>query len=423
MDINTTMPKTNSLWRNLDFLKLWSGQTISVFGSMIGGTALSFTAILFLQASPMQMALLSTMQLIPGFLAGLFAGAWVDRLRRRPMMIAVDISRAIVMATIPVAALIGILRIGQLYIVALVVSILSIIFELAYQAYLPTLVGKQHVVEGNSKLTASAAVSEFGGFSLGGWLVDIFTAPFAILIDAVSFLVSAATLNSISAHETIETLPEKPNMLLEIREGLATVYQDALLRSSAIVLAVSNLSAGIFSALAVLYMGRELGLNPGILGMIWAVGGLSSFVGASLTPHLTRRIKPGPAMVAGLALYGASLFFIPFASGATLVSIIFLIIQQLGDGFFVLYDINMVSFRQELIAERMLGRVNATLRVITSGVTLGGALLGGLLGESLGVRPTLFIAAGISLLASAILAISPIRELANITQSQVPPIS
>src|SRR6266511_2695380 len=418
MDDIITNPKPGSLWRNSDFLKLWSGQTISMFGSMIGGTAMSFTALLFLQATPFQMALLSSMQLVPGFLAGLFAGAWVDRVRRRPTMIAVDISRAVIFGTIPLAALMGILHIEQLYWVALAVGILTIIFELAYQAYLPSLVGKQHVVEGNSKLSASAAVAEFGGFNLGGWLVHIFTAPFAILIDAVSFLASALSLHLIRAHEMIEHSQESPNMLREIREGLRVVYQHSLLRSSAVVLTIISLSGGIFSALVVLYMGRELGFDPGILGMIWAVGGVSSFFGASLTPYLTRRLNPGPAMVAGLALYSVSIFFIPLASGATVLSAIFLIIQQLGDGFFVLYEINMVSFRQEIISERMLGRVNATLRFVALGATLVGTLLGGLLGESLGVRTTLFIAAGGSLIGSAILAISPIGKLKKTTPQE-----
>jgi len=410
-----TNPKSGSLWRHSDFLKLWTGQTISVFGSMIGGTAMSFTAILFLRATPFQMALLSSMQLVPGFLAGLFAGAWVDRVRRRPMMIAVDISRAVILGTIPLAALMGILRIEQLYVVALVVGILTLIFELSYQAYLPSLVGIQHVVEGNSKLAASAAVSEFGGFTLGGWLVHMFTAPFAILIDAISFIISALSLQLIRAHEIIEPSQESPNMLREIREGLGVVYQHSLLRFSAVVFTITSLSGGILSALVVLYMGRELGFDPGILGMIWAVGGVSSFFGASLTPYITRRLSPGSAMVAGLTLYGVSTFFIPLASGATLLSVLFLIIQQLGDGFYVLFEINMVSFRQEIISERMLGRVNATLRFAALGATLVGSLLGGLLGESLGVRTTLFIAAGGTLFASAILAISPLGKLKKST--------
>jgi hypothetical protein len=271
MDDIMTDPKSGSLWRNSDFLKLWSGQTISVFGSRIGSTAMSFTAVLFLGATPFQMAFLSSMQLVPGFLAGLFAGAWVDRVRRTPMMIAVDISRPVILGTIPLAALLGILHIEQLYLVALVVGILTIIFELAYQAYLPGLVGKRHVVEGNSKLSASAAVSEFAGFNLGGWLVHIFTAPFAIVIDAISFLASAVSLQLIRSDEMIEPTQESPNMLREIREGLRVVYQHPLLRSSALVFTVASLSAGTFGALVVLYMGRELGFDPGILEMIWAV--------------------------------------------------------------------------------------------------------------------------------------------------------
>ncbi len=409
--------QSNTLWRNRDFLKLWSGQTISVFGSVVGGTAMSFTAVLFLQATPFQMALLSAMQLVPAFLSGLFAGVWVDRLARRPVMIAADIGRAIVLMTIPLAALAHFLRVEQLYIVALAVSVLTIVFELSYQAYLPALVGKQHVVEGNSKLSASAAVSEFAGFSLGGWLVHIFTAPFAILIDAVSFLVSAASLKLIRSHETVVRPQKSASMLREIREGLGAVFRHPLLRSSAAVLVVSDLSTGIFGALVVLYMGRELGFDPGILGMIWAVGGVSSFLGASLAPRITHRLNAGPAMVLGLALFGVSALFIPLATGATALSAAFLVVQQMGDGFYVLYEINMVSFRQQIVVDRMLGRVNATLRVVALGATLTGTLLGGLLGERLGVRTALFIASGGILLASGILALSPLGKVGRSFQA------
>lgn len=405
--------KPLNLWKHADFLRLWVGQTISVFGSVVGGTAMSFTAALFLHATPFQMSLLSAMQITPAFLGGLFAGAWVDRLKRRPLMILVDIGRAVVLFTIPLTALFGLLHIEQLYMVALVVSILTILFELSYQSYLPTLVGKSGVVDGNSKLSASAAVSEFGGFTLGGWLVQLFTAPFAILIDAISFLVSAFSLSLIRTREVLEQPQKKPNMRLEIREGLSTVYHQPLLRASGIVILVIDLAGGIFGALVVLYMGVELGFSAGILGMIWAVGGLSSFFGASLTPPITRRLGRGRAMIAGLALYGLCAFFIPLARGATLLSAVFLIIQQLGDGFFVMYDINLVSIRQEITAERMLGRVNATLRFIALGASLAGSLIGGLLGEVIGIRAALFIASGGILLAAVILALSPIGKQKN----------
>ena len=401
--------KLTGLWRHADFLRLWFGQTISVFGSMIGGAALSFTAILFLKATPFQLGVLNAMQIVPALLAGLFAGAWVDRLRRRPLLIGADIGRALVLASLPLSALLGMLHIGQVYVVALLVSILTIIFDVAYQAYLPGLVGKDELVEGNSKLSASAAVAEFGGFSIAGWLVQALTAPFAILIDAASFGVSAITLGLIRSREA-EVIPaEHPDMYREIGDGLQAVRQHVLLRAIAAAVFVEGLAGGIFGALVVLYMSRGLGFNPGILTMIWAVGGVSAFAGAALAPRLTRRIGPGRLMIAGLVVFGISSMFIPRASGATLLSAIFLIIAQTGDGFFTVYEINRVSLVQGLVVERLLGRVNATMRFLALAAALLGSLLGGLLGETLGVRTTLVMGACGTLLAA--LALSPLRSL------------
>jgi MFS family permease len=378
---------------------------------MVGGTAMSFTALLFLRATPFQMAVLNAMELFPAFLAGLFAGAWVDRLQRRPLLIGVDLGRALVLASIPIAALLNVLRIEQLYLVALFVSILTIVFNLAYQSYLPDLVGREHIVEGNSKLSASAAVSEFGGFSIGGWLVQIFTAPLAILIDAASFLVSAFSVYRIRVREAVFVPEEHPDMRREIIAGLKAVFHHPLLRASALAILLLGLSSGIFGSLVVLYMARNLGFNPGILGMIWAVGGVSSLFGASLTPRAARQLGEGPAMILGLFVSSISGFFIPLASGATLLSAVFLILAQLGDGFYVLYEINAISFRQEITSERMLGRVNATMQFIALGAALFGTFSGGILGESIGVRQTLLLGSSISLLATALIAISPLRRL------------
>lgn len=401
----------SGLWRHADFLKLWSGQTISVFGSMIGGTALTFTAILFLDATPMQMSLLNTMQMLPAFLVGLFAGALVDRLRRRPLMIGVDIGRALALATIPLAALLGFLHISHLYVVALAVSVLTSFFDLAYQSYLPTLIGKESLIDGNSKLSASAAVAEFGGFSIGGWLVQIFTAPLAILLDAVSFLVSALSLSAIRARE-VQVIPEEqPDMRREIAEGLREVWHSPLLRSSALILLCHNLAGSMYGALVVLYMSRVLGFDPGVLGMIWAVGGISSLVAASQAPRITRWLGPGWTMSLGLLFSGISSLFVPLASGATFLSAALLVAAQLGDGFYVVYDINQVSLRQGITSERLLGRVNATMAFLNMGAALLGALLGGALGEWLGVRPTLFLGGALTILAAVGLAFSPLRRL------------
>jgi len=404
-------PKLTGLWRHTDFLRLWSGQTFSAFGSMIGRTALSFTAILVLRATPLQLGLLNAMELAPGFLGGLAAGAWVDRLRRRPLMIGADLGRALVLASIPLAALLGVLHIEQLYIVAVAVSLLGLIFDVAYQSYLPGLVGKEDLLEGNSKLSASAAVAEFGGFSLGGWLVQLLSAPFAILIDSVSFLVSALTLGLIRTREPAVVPAEHPNLRREIGEGLREVLGQPLLRASALAVIIHGLADGMYGALVVLYMNQGLGFEPGVLGLIWAVGGVSSFLGAALAPRLTRWLGFGPAMAAGLGLFGLSQGLIPLASGASLLSVGLLVGQQLGDGFYMVYEINQVSLRQAIAGEHILGRVNATFQFLSLGALLAGSLLGGLLGDGIGVRLVLALASWGTLLSAAVLALSPLRKL------------
>lgn len=374
---------------------------------------MTFVAILVLKATPFQMGLLNTMQLLPAFIIGLFAGAWVDRLQRRPFLIAADIGRAIILASIPLAALFGKLNILQVYGVAVVVSILTTFFDVAYKSYLPALVSKNELLDGNSKLTASAAVAEFGGFSLGGWLVQALTAPFAILIDAGSFIVSAISVGLIRTREE-KIIPEViPNLGAEIVTGLHEVWQQPLLRTCAIAVLAQALSNGVNGALVVLYMSRGLGFPPGILGMIWAVGGLSSFMGAALAPGLTGRFGSGKMMVAGLAVYGFSGLLIPLASGAGWVSALLLILAQLGDGFFVVYEINLISLRQTITPERLLGRVNGTMQFLLVGASLAGSLLGGALGQTMDLRLVLLLGGMGTVLSALILAFSPVRKIIN----------
>ena len=200
-------------------------------------------------------------------------------------------------------------------------------------------------------------------------------------------------------------------MRREIAEGLRTVIHQPLLRASAVSVLFRGLAGGIYAALVVLYMSRGLGFNPGILGMIWAVGGVSSFLGAAFAPRISRRLGSGPAMVLGMGVFGLCSFFVPLASGATLLSAAFLIVAQLGDGFYILYEINLVSLRQSITPEHILGRVNASTQFINLGATLVGSLLGGLLGQAAGVRPILVIGTCLTLLSAAALALSPIRRL------------
>lgn len=407
--------RLRGLWRHPDFMKLWTGQTISVFGSLIGGTALQFTAILLLHASAFQMGLLTAAAVAPGFAAGLGAGVWVDRLRRRPLLISADAGRALSLATIPLAAALGCLTIEQLYVVAFLNSILTVVFDVAYQSYLPSLVGRADLLEGNSKLAASASIAEVGGFGIAGWLVQWLSGPTTILLDAGSFLVSAVSLGAIRLREPAPaSAPDDARMLRDIGEGLRAVWRQPLLRTFAVVTFLLHFCGhGIYGSLVVLYVSRGLGFSPGLLAMTWGVGGISSLLGAMLVVPLTRRLGAGRAMILGLLLGSITGFCIPWAQGRTVSAVILMILAQLGDGADTIYQINQLSLRQRITPERLLGRVNASIQVIGQGAVLLGALTGGLLGESIGLRPTLFVGASGVLIVAVALACSPLRTLTS----------
>lgn len=418
--------RLRGLWRHPDFMRLWAGQTISIFGSLIGGTALQFTAILFLHASAFQIGLLSAATLAPGFAAGLVAGVWVDRLRRRPLLIIADIGRALALATIPLAAMMGRLTIDQLYVVAFVNSILTVLFDVAYRSYLPSLVGRDDLLEGNSKLSASASVAEVGGFGIAGWLVQWLSGPAAILIDAISFVVSAFSLGAIRTREpAMPPVHESANMAREIGEGLREVLHHPVLR----MLAGGNFllhfcGHGIYGSIVVLFMSRGLGFSPGLLGLTWAVGGISALVGAMAAAPLTRRLGTGRAMIFGLLLGSITGFFIPLAQGGTMLAVALLIMAQLGDGANTVYEINQLSLRQAIAPERLMGRINASMHFIEQGAALLGAVVGGLLGDTIGLRPTLLLGASGGLIVAILLALSPLRDIEgpNTTETQATPV-
>lgn len=316
-----------------------------------------------------------------------------------------------VLACVPLAAWFGRLQIWHLYVVGFVVSILTVLFAVAYPAYLPELIGEDRLVEGNGKLAASAAVAEFSGFSAGGWLVQVLTAPLAILVDAASFAVSAVTLGLIRDREPeVHSARTSPNVFGEIREGIAAVHSSPLLSASALATMVFGVTRGVLGALMVLYVSRDLGLNPGILGMIWAVGGVSSFAGALWAERVTGRLGSGQAMILGLATFGLSLFCVPLATGATSIAVLLLILQQCGDGFLVLYEINQTSLAQTVTSGRLLGRVTATLHVLGLGTALVGSVLGGWLAGMWGPRLVLASGAAMACVAALLLAFSPVRS-------------
>lgn len=412
------MRRLGGLWAHPDFVRLWGAATVSVFGTLVTRTALPFTAILVLGATPSAIALLAIAELLPGFLVGLVAGAWVDRLRRRPIMIAADLGRAVLLATIPLAALLGVLSLPQLYLVALGTSLLSVFFDVAYLSYLPTLVEREELVEGNSKLTAAQSVAEFAAFAAGGWLVQLLTAPIAILVDAFSFVWSALLVGRIRAAEPPAGRGADPpeaespdGMGAEIVEGLRA------LRSHPILLALAggntglNLGSQIVGTVFLLYVNQELGFDPGVLGFVFAIGGLTSLLGALIAGRVLG-LGLGPVMIATLALVAVGQALVPVAADASLAAVALLVAQQLiADPAWTVYDIGQVSLRQAITPGRLLGRVNASVRVLEAGAMLVGALLGGWLGERIGLRPTLVVGAGVVMLAAVGLLLSPVRRV------------
>ncbi|MGH2585406.1 MAG: MFS transporter [Dehalococcoidia bacterium] len=397
------------LWRHPDFLKLWTGQTVSIFGSLITWTALQFTAIQVLDASPFQVAVLGAADIVAGILVGLAAGVWVDRLRRRSLMIATDMLRAVLVISVPLAALLGVLSIGHLYAVAFLAGVLTIVFDVSYQSYLPSLIRREDLVEGNSKMTASASAAEIGAFSVTGWLVQLLTAPFAMVIDAVTYLVSAASLLWIRAPEPPPAVEQREGMRTEILEGLRAILGDRVLRALTASAGSEALGRGVIGSVIVLYLNRELGFSPGVLGMIFAVGGVSSLAGAVLADRITRRFGVGRAMALSLAVASAGTLCIPLAGDVSLVAAALLIASQLiTDPASTVNDITAKSMRQAVTPDRLLGRVNGSLRFAVMLFTLVGMVTAGLLAEAIGLRATLFAGATLGFLAALWLVLSPV---------------
>ncbi len=410
-----------ALSRDPDFTRLWAGQSVSVFGSMITRAALPFTAVLFLHALPMQMALQNAADIAPGLLVGLFAGAWVDRLRRRPLLIAADLARAALLASIPAAALLGVLHMPQLYAVGFLVGALTVVFDVAYVSYLPTLVSRERVVAANSRLAASAAVAETGAFGIGGWLVQWVGGPVTILIDAITFVVSAVFVGAIRAPEPAPiATAARVGMRRAVVEGLSVVWRDPVLRALASCRVALDFSFGMGAAIYVLFCARTLGFGTGVLGMIFAFGGASSFAGAVLAGRAGRRLGIGPAMVMSLGVMGVARLLTPLAPGATWLGAGLLVAQQLvGDGAHTTFEIHLASLTQRMTADPMLGRVTASLRFAGLAAMLVGSLAAGALGESIGPRATLFAAAGVGLVAALGLALSPVRALRDLAPAAV----
>lgn len=402
----------SGLWNHPDFMKLWIGQTISAFGSRISRDGLPLTAVMILQATPQQMGLLVALASLPALLLGLPIGVWVDRQRRRPLMMAADIGRMLLLLTIPAAALSGHLSMSLLYAMIVLISALSLLFDVAYRSVLPSLVERQHVLEGNSKLAASDSLAEIGGPVLAGALIQAITAPLAVFFDALSFLFSAISLATIRQPEPLPVPHEgRRSLRRDLVEGGQAIAAHPVLRKLVIAMTARSFFGSFFGALYGYYVIRDLGLSPAALGVLVGAGGVGALVGALLSGWLPKRFGLGRTLT--LTLLGGSVIGLltPLAGGPPLLAAAMLLVGQLiNDALMEVYLINDLSLRQTLVPDRLLGRANATVGFLGQGIGSIGALVAGGLAGVIGARLTLLIAVLGGLSAALALAASPVRD-------------
>ncbi|MEE9281029.1 MAG: MFS transporter [Myxococcota bacterium] len=403
-----------SLWRHREFGKLWSGHVISDLGSAIGSVALPLTAVVTLGAGATQMGVLVALEQTPVLLFSLLAGVWVDRLPRRQLIVAAQIGRAVLLATIPVAAVSGVLRIEQLYVVGFLAGTLKLVFDLAATTILPTLIGRRDLIDGNAKLQMSTGVAEASGRVLGGLLVRLVTAPLAIAFDALSFLLSGllAILIRTAEPDVSQVGADKVGLWREIGEGMRVLVQTPPIRAMTISATVGSFGGAIQQTVFALYLTNELSLGSVWFGIILGILGAAAFVGTFLAGPAARRFGPGPALIVGTFFWtgGAVLLALVSPQMASVLGLLGLAQISSGIGRSIA-SINQISLRQAITPDHLLGRVNASRRLLVFGVIPFGALLGGALGESFGLRSALFAGAGVQVVGFIYTWLSPLRAV------------
>jgi len=400
-----------SLWRHREFVKLFAGQSISQVGSRITRTALPFAAVITLGAGPFQMGLLSGATAAASLVFGLFGGAWADRLRRRPILIGTDLARAAVLACVPLAAWQHWLSMGVLYAVAGITGALTVLFDSSYQAYVPSLVERENIVQANAKLALSDSMAEVTGPGAAGVLVSALTAPIAIAFDALSFLVSAVSLALIRKHEPAPERVEGSHILREIQDGLHVVWRSPYLRPMALRSATAAFFMGSFGSLYPLLTVKVLGLTPATIGFIVSVGGAFAIAGSLVSERVVARIGIGRTFLAAVILSALASFLHPLAHGSVLLACAFLCAGQVGDFVFPALNVAEMSIRQAAAPPHILARVNSAMNLLFTGIIPVGAFVGGAVASGIGVRATMLIGAGGYLASSLWLIFSPIPAL------------
>jgi predicted MFS family arabinose efflux permease len=411
-------PEPPPLLRQPEFLKLWAAQSISQLGDQITLLALPLVAVLTLNASAAQMGLLVAAELLPHLLFSLLAGVWIERSRRRRrLMIVADLARALLLASLPLAAAFDVLSFPQLYLVAFAVGTFAVMFDISWPTLFVAVVPRRDVVDANSKMSLSRALSFVVGPSAAGFLVQALTAPVTLLVDAFSFLGSALFLTRLRAQEP--PVEEDGNGVLgSLRDGLRFVLRDELIRSDLACAATVNLFNFVFYAIFVLYATRELGVAPGTLGIALGLGAVGGIIGALIAPRLERVIGIGRSVVLGSVLFPAPLILVPIASGSELQLGLMLGAAEFFSAVGVMiFDVSAASMAFLRIPDRIRARAAGSFRFVNYGVRPLGALLGGALGTALGLQTTLWIGVLGALLGVVWLFFSPIPRLREVAEA------
>ena len=411
---------SGALWSHSDFMKMWTGQTISQFGSSISQLALPTIAIKLLHASPFAVAALGTVEFLPFLLFTLPAGVWVDRLPRRSVLIVGDVGRGLLLLSVPLAYLWGHITMTQLFVVGFLTGVLTVFFDVAYQAYLPALVDAEHLIEGNSKLEVTRSAGQLAGPAVAGGLIRLLTAPYAVAWDSVSFFVSGGFLVAIRKKEPPLEKHEdgrRSGMRHELWEGLLYVVKHPYLRPQAISTGTSNFFSNVAFSILLVFAYRTLGMSVGLVGLVFAIGSAGWMAGAALSPRMQKWLGVGGATILGAALSGPGTLLVALTPKS--FPIPFLIAgMALGGAGAVIYNIQQVSLRQAITPERMQGRMNSVMRFLVWGPIPLGALVGGAIATSFGLRTALVVGAVGGFTSVVPIVFSPIRALKEMPEAE-----
>ncbi|MGW3351480.1 MFS transporter [Nonomuraea rubra] len=395
------------LLRMRDFRLVWAGETTSMLGSSVAAVALPLVAVVTLDAGTFTVGLLTAAAWSPWLVAGLPAGAWVDRMPKRPVMLACNTVSAMAFASVPVAAWLGGLTMAHLLLVAAVGGVAKVFFSLAYRAYLPVLVGSERLLEANTKLQGSESAAQLAGPGLAGLLAHAFGAVSGVLADALSFGVAALCLRSVRTREAARPRgPAERRLLAEIRDGIRFVVPDPYLRTLTLFSAMSNLALMGYQSIQVVFLARLLGAGAGQVGLVLALAGAGGLFGAALAGRVAARFGTARGFLLCEAFAAPMLLLGPVGDGLFL----FTVAGFCAGAGIVASNILTSTFRQQYCPPELLGRITASTSALNYGAIPLGGLLGGLLGESIGVRETMWLMAALQLGSLAILLLSPIRR-------------